>query len=108
MPCNIFKAMSGLGTAGSGQYYIEQYVDNEVLLMMLIGGIAAMPLATLLKRLPQKFVKSTTMLSRPVAYGIPLIHIPFWAYCFCYPVWRWLEALIIRLSTSNFRDVCGV
>jgi alginate O-acetyltransferase complex protein AlgI len=69
------KAMSGLGTAGSGQYYIEQYLDNEVLLMMLIGGIAALPLSAVLERLPKGFVGRSDLLSRPVAYGVPLIQI---------------------------------
>jgi len=69
------KAMSGFSMAGSGQYYIEQYIDNEVLLTMLIGGIAALPLSTLLERLPGGFLEESLLLSRPVAYGVSLIQI---------------------------------
>jgi alginate O-acetyltransferase complex protein AlgI len=75
-------AMSGLGTAESGQYYIEQYVDNEVLLMMLVGAIGALPLSAFLERLSMGVFQRFDLLFRPVAFGVSIIQITFLSVLF--------------------------
>ncbi len=71
---HYLKAMSGFGAAGSGQYYLAQYVDHEVTLTMAIGGVAALPVATLFKRLTRRFVESPRAPNRALAYGISFVH----------------------------------
>jgi alginate O-acetyltransferase complex protein AlgI len=69
------KAMSGLGAAESGQYYIEQYLDNEVILLVLIGGIAAMPLPSLLESLFNHIAGRSLRLFQPVAQGLLFVQV---------------------------------
>jgi len=72
---HYLQALSGFNGAGSGQYYLEQYVDHEVVLTLIIGGVAALPATAFLKRLTGSFVGSSGKLSRVVAQGISLAHI---------------------------------
>jgi alginate O-acetyltransferase complex protein AlgI len=68
-------ALAGLNGAGSGQYYLEQYVDNEVVLTLIIGTVAAMPIATFLKKVGGSFTESPSSWSRAVACGISVVHL---------------------------------
>jgi alginate O-acetyltransferase complex protein AlgI len=68
------QALSGLNGAGSGQYYLEQYVDHEVVFTVIIGVIAAMPIAAFIKKLSDSLVGSPRARSRAVAYGISVAH----------------------------------
>jgi alginate O-acetyltransferase complex protein AlgI len=69
------RAMLGLSMASGEQYYLAQYVDHEVLLILVIGGVAAMPMSALLERLTCTFAESSGIMSRTMAYGISLGHI---------------------------------
>ncbi len=71
------RALSGLNGAGSGQYYPDQYLDNEVGLILIVGGMAALPLATFLKKLSGGFGGSPWARHRAVTYGISAVHIAF-------------------------------
>jgi alginate O-acetyltransferase complex protein AlgI len=72
---HYFQALSGLNGPGSGQYYPEQYLDNEVILTLIVGGIAALPIVTFLKKLSGSFLVSPCARRRAVAYGISAVHI---------------------------------
>jgi alginate O-acetyltransferase complex protein AlgI len=72
---SYLQALSGFNGAGSGQYYLEQYVDNEVVLTVIFGLIAAMPMATFMRRLTDSLVGSPGAWSRSLARGVSLLHL---------------------------------
>jgi alginate O-acetyltransferase complex protein AlgI len=76
------QAMSGLNGTVSGQYYLAQYVDHELLFTLAVGTVAAQPVATLFRRLTGSFAESPGKLSRSVAYGISLAHLALLALLF--------------------------
>ena len=69
------QAMSGLNGTVSGQYYLAQYVDHELVFTLAVGAVAAVPAATLFRRLTSSFAESPGNLSQTIAYGISLAHI---------------------------------
>jgi alginate O-acetyltransferase complex protein AlgI len=76
------QALSGWNGAGSGQYYLEQYVDNELVFTLTVGALAALPVATLFRRLTPSFDESPGNLPQTMAYGISFLHIALLGFLF--------------------------
>jgi len=69
------KSLLWLGPTVSGQYYLEMYWDNEVLVTTMIGGIAALPVASAMKGLVSRMGETSGAFARAVAFGYPLAYI---------------------------------
>lgn len=69
------RSLVWLGPPPSGQYYLDLYWDKEVLLTIIIGGIAALPVSPLLKGFISRSEASSRGFPRAVAFGYPFVYI---------------------------------
>ncbi len=77
------KAMMGFSPTVSGQYYLEQYLDNEVLLIMVLGAMASMPIGEYLKKATGSLTREGPgLLSRTTAYSVSLVQIAVLGFLF--------------------------
>ena len=74
---HYFVSLLGLNAPTTGQYYLELYVDYEMLLTLVIGVVGAMPVATFLKNLTSNSVKSLGRWSQAAAWSFSLVHLLF-------------------------------
>ncbi len=79
---HYFASLLGLNAPTTGQYYLDLYVDYEVLLTLVIGVIGATPVAAMLKNLAPDFLAGTTGWSRAAAWSFSLAHVLFLASLF--------------------------
>ena len=79
---HYFASLLGLNAPTTGQYYLDLYVDFEVLLTLVIGVIGATPVAAMLKNLAPDFLAGTTGWSRAAAWSFSLAHVLFLASLF--------------------------
>ena len=79
---HYFASLLGLNAPTTGQYYLDLYVDYEVLLTLVIGVIGATPVAAMLKNLAPDSLAGTTGWSRAAAWSFSLAHVLFLASLF--------------------------
>ena len=79
---HYFASLLGLNAPTTGQYYLDLYVDFEVLLTLVIGVIGATPVAAMLKNLAPDSLAGTTGWSRAAAWSFSLAHVLFLASLF--------------------------
>jgi len=74
---HYYASLVGLNGPASGQYYLDLYVNSEVLLALIIGMIAAMPAAAVLKNLTVGWPAYGTRWARAAAWSFSLAHLLF-------------------------------
>ena len=74
---HYFASLFGLNASTTGQYYLDLYVDQEVLLTLVIGVVGAMPVAALLRNLTSGLLESPGGWPRAAAWGSSLAHLLF-------------------------------
>ena len=74
---HYFVSLLGLNAPTTGQYYLALYLDPEVLLVLLLGAVGAMPVAILVQQLASGVCDSPRRWSRAAAVGFSFVDLLF-------------------------------